>query len=138
MKEQNVLKKIMLAVCNGPRRLWRSNAGMAWTGDVFRNRGAKPVTATLAPGDMVIRNPRPFRAGFKGLSDLTGYVSVTIREADVGKKVAVFSAVEVKKPKARGATKEQAAFIDRVKLAGGFAGVARSPEEAETILKQHL
>lgn len=137
MKEQNVLKTIMLAVCNGPRRLWRSNAGQGWTGDVIRNTRSTPMTVTIGPGDVVIRNPRPFRAGFKGLSDLTGYTSVKVRPEDVGKTVAVFSAVEVKAARGR-ETQDQRAFIDRVQQAGGFAGIARCEEDAEAILRDHL
>lgn len=72
----------------------------------------------------------------KGSSDLIGWMPVTITPDMVGKKVAVFSACEVKKNK-RGsyrATKEQKAFIEAVKNAGGFAGVADCEGDLEWIL----
>lgn len=125
MKEQNILKTILLKCCRGPVRLWRQNAGMAWTGEVHR----------LQSGDVLIKNPRPLRAGFKGLSDLGGYRSVTITPDDVGKKVAIYCAIEVKTKRGR-PTKEQAAFLDRVRQAGGIAGIARSDAEAQDLLDQ--
>lgn len=125
MKEQNVLKTILLAVCKGPTRVWRNNSGMAWVGDVVR----------VNKRDILLKNARPLRAGFKGISDLIGYTSVTICPEDVGKTMAVFTAIEVKAAKGR-ATKEQVAFLARVKDAGGYAGVARSPEDAEKIIKK--
>ena len=114
----------MLEVCQGAVRLWRSNVGLAWTGDKYWH---------VDPCHLVIKNPRPFRAGFKGLSDLTGYKTITITPDMVGQKIAVFAAVEVKAARGR-PTKEQTAFLNRVREAGGLAGIAKSAEEAERIL----
>lgn len=72
----------------------------------------------------------------KGSSDLIGWTPVTVTTDMIGKRVAIFTAVEVKKNKhgSYGATKEQLAFIKAVKLAGGRAGVADCNEDAEKIM----
>lgn len=69
-----------------------------------------------------------------GSSDLIGWYPLTITPEMVGKKIAIFSAVEVKTPTGR-LTKEQADFLEAVKSAGGIAFVARSAEEAERFIK---
>ncbi len=71
-----------------------------------------------------------------GGSDLIGWTPVTITADMVGKTLAVFTAVEVKGPKTK-ISPEQTNFIDRVKIDGGLAGVARSPEDAITITNQY-
>lgn len=71
----------------------------------------------------IIRNPRPVRVGFKGVSDLIGF-----RRSD-GK----FVAIEVKNEKGK-PTKEQLNFIRVVSEAGGLAGIARTADEARRII----
>lgn len=68
-----------------------------------------------------------------GSSDLIGFRSVTVTPEMVGKKLAVFTAVEAKSGRGR-ATEEQANFIQAVKIAGGLAGVARTETELLGIL----
>jgi hypothetical protein len=51
----------------------------------------------------------------------------------IGRRVAVFVAVEVKAP-GRKATPEQINFLDKVRADGGFAGIARSVMEAKEII----
>ena len=70
----------------------------------------------------------------KGSSDLIGWTPVTITPEDVGKQIAVFTAIEVKTGKAT-TTKEQKAFIKAVSEAGGIAAVARRAGDVEGILK---
>lgn len=65
----------------------------------------------------------------KGSSDLIGYVSKEITPDMVGKRVAIFSALEVKTAKNK-ATTQQQAFINRVCLDGGIAGIVRNEQEA--------
>jgi len=71
--------------------------------------------------------------GPNGASDFIGYVSVTVTQAMVGKRVAIFCAVESKRPRGE-PTDDQITFIDRIKAAGGRAGVARSAADAELIV----
>ena len=72
----------------------------------------------------------------KGSSDLIGWTPVTITEDMVGKKIAVFTAIEVKLNKngKYKATDLQKAFISAVKSAGGFAGVADCNKDLEDII----
>ena len=60
----------------------------------------------------------------KGSSDIIGYTSVKITPAMVGKNVAVFTAIEIKKPGEKKATVEQEDFVLNVREAGGIGFVA--------------
>lgn len=128
MKEGALLKKFLLEYSRRGGRLFRNNTGMGWTGKT-RGPTKKPITVTLEPGDMVIRQARPFHAGFpKGSSDLIGWTSIQITPNMVGRTVAVFTAVEAKTPNVR-VTKEQNNFINAVNTSGGIATVARKLQD---------
>ena len=105
--------------------MFRANVGQAWTGDAQR----------LPNGDVLIRNARPFTTGLPaGFSDLFGFVRHTVTAEDVGRHIAVFAAVEVKTKTGKPTDKQQA-FIRAVQAAGGRAGVARSADDALSIVK---
>lgn len=70
-----------------------------------------------------------------GGSDLIGWTPVTITQDMVGRTVAVFTACEVKSLKGK-PTMAQFNFIDAVKRAGGFAGVARSVADLLSIVRR--
>lgn len=110
-------------------RLFRQNTGVAWVGKVERGPGVKH----LGPGDVVIRNARPFHAGFTGMSDLGGWSPVTITVDMVGATLAQYAQVEIKYGKDR-ATKEQIDWIEAVNKAGGRAGIARNEKDLSEIL----
>lgn len=114
--ESRLAAEIRLACSHGPIRLFRQNTGLAWTGTVIQ-RSASTIT---------LQDYRPFKSGFTGLADFTGWVT---RD-----EVAVFAALEVKSARGR-VTDEQGAFIAAVQRAGGVAGVARSVEEATALLR---
>lgn len=125
MLESEVQKLIQLAASKSGAVTFRNNVGQGWIGQVRR----------LSDGSIHILNPRPLEAGLcKGSSDLIGWKSVQITPDMVGKRVAIFTAVEVK----AGArpTPEQLQFIDQVRKAGGIAGIARSPQEASLLITQ--
>ena len=123
MNEMNRLRSIMLGLSTPGVRLFRQNVGTGWTGDITR----------LKDGSILIKNPRPLQAGLcKGSSDLIGWRSIEVTPEMVGRKVALFLAVEVKGDRGR-ATPEQRNFIDRVRLDGGLAGVARTVDDALAI-----
>jgi len=111
MKEHPIQQRIML-LSRGATRLWRNNCGS------LQDKFGQWVKFGIA-------NP--------GGSDLIGFHSVIITPEMVGRKVAVFTAFEVKGHKGK-ATNDQLTFIDLVKVAGGIAGVVRSVEEAESLL----
>lgn len=73
----------------------------------------------------------------KGSSDLIGWTPITITPDMVGSKIAVFTAIEVKKNKfgKYGATEEQKHFISAVQANGGRAGVADCKADLERILR---
>lgn len=84
---------------------------------------------------LVLLNPRPFHAGLiKGSSDLIGWNSITITEDMVGKRVAVFTAVEIKTGSVK-TTAEQKIFIDNVNKAGGIAGIVYDEKQAINLIK---
>lgn len=122
MSERHIQNDILLEL--GGRddtRLFRQNVGQAWVG----------VFVSLKNGRLILDNARPFHAGLcVGSSDLIGFRSVVIG----GERVAVFSAVECKTPTGR-ARPEQKAFVRTVLDHGGFAGFARTPDEARSILR---
>lgn len=128
MSEADLMRRLQKLASSLGARLFRQNSGMAWIGKAERG----PGTVRLGPGDVVVRNARPFHAGFTGMSDLGGWVPVEISASMVGSTVAVYSQVEVKlngRP-----TREQIAWIDAVNRAGGRAGVARSEDDLKKIL----
>jgi len=112
VSEQEIQQHIRLQLGRGPVRLWRNNCG-----SLLDQRG-QMVTYGLC----------------KGSSDLIGLRQVVIGPEHLGQALAVFSAIEVKGPRGR-ATAEQLAFIAAVQRLGGLAGVARSVEDANSILK---
>jgi hypothetical protein len=69
-----------------------------------------------------------------GSADLIGWQTVTITAAMVGQRIARFVSIEVKKPKGGRKEAQQKAWAAAVSDAGGFAGFARSVDEAEKIL----
>lgn len=71
-----------------------------------------------------------------GSSDLIGWTPVTITDDMVGKRIAVFTAIEVKKNKhgSYGATDGQKLFINAVRSNGGYAGVADCKKDMEDII----
>jgi len=111
--EQTIQQQIRLA-CSGPgspARLWRNNVGR------LLDQSGRPVTFGLCPGS----------------ADLVGYRTVTITPDMVGQRIAVFAAVEVKAERGR-PTPQQTAWLEHVTAAGGLAGIARSVDDARSIL----
>lgn len=128
MAEIDLMRRLQKLASSLGARLFRQNTGQAWVGKVERG----PRTVRLNAGDVVIRNARPFHAGFTGMSDLGGWVPVKITPDMVGSTIARYAQVEVKE-NAR-PTKEQIAWIDAVNKAGGVAGIARNDEDLHNIL----
>lgn len=116
-------------------RLWRMNVGMGWIGKARKIE--KEETVTVYPGDVVIRQARVFRSGIEGMSDGCGLVSVTVTPDMVGKRLAVFLAVEDKQGTGR-LTDEQAKFIKAIRALGGRAGVARSDADVAAIIRGEI
>jgi hypothetical protein len=113
-KETAVQHKIMLALSEAGCLVWRNETSGAWVGRVIHKAGDQ----------VTLNNAHMIRFGLAiGSSDLVG-ITPTGR----------FLAVEVKTTTGR-ATKEQEVFIDAVRRAGGVAGIARSAEDALSLLE---
>lgn len=114
---------------------FRTNVGQAWTGNDILRPKREPVTVTLRPGDILIRQARPFDTGLPvGVSDLNGMTRVVVTPDMVGATVAVYTAIEVKQP-GKNPTAEQVNYLRAVHRAGGLCGVARSAEDALRIVQ---
>ena len=69
----------------------------------------------------------------RGSADLIGWRTVTITQAMVGTRLAVFTSIEVKTATGR-LRPEQQQWIHAVTQAGGIAGIARSVTDAQALL----
>jgi len=107
-------------------RVFRNNIGAGFVGRV----------AGESAGAVTLVNYRRIHFGlFTGSSDLIGWKSVEITPDMVGRKVAIFVSVETKTPGGR-LSREQEAWIERVRFFGGIAGRARSETEATKIIDE--
>ncbi len=73
-----------------------------------------------------------------GSSDLIGWRTVTVTQQMVGRKVAVFTAVETKRGRGAKVTIEQRHFISMVLEAGGIAGICASAKEALEVVRRWM
>lgn len=109
-KENNITKQIMLAVSRHCR-LFRNNTGC-----------------------VTDKDGRFHRFGLmKGSADLIGITPVKITEDMVGSTLGVFTSIEVKTPTGR-VREEQENWMKQIQSLGGYAGIARSAEDAVDIV----
>lgn len=128
-----ILRQVLDACGRGEVRLFRQNVGRGWVGNStpFRSR----QTITVEAGDVLVRKARPLHAGLcPGSSDLIGWRTVEITPEMVGRRLAVFVALEVKDK--GGLTDEQGRFLQVLGDAGGIAAEVRSVADAEAALRQ--
>lgn len=112
-KESDVVNRILLDTSPLGVRLWKNTRGMFLTLD-----GKRKVQAGLqAPGS----------------SDLVGFTPVVITQQHVGSTLAILTVIEVKTDTGR-ASDNQKHFIQFILDNGGYAGIARSPEDAKKIV----
>lgn len=129
MSEKTLLSEIQLLFTKKGHRIFRQNTGTGWAGEFFKP--PMPTNIRITPSDVVIRNARPLRAGLcTGSSDLIGWQTITITEDMIGKKVAIFTAIEGKYGSTR-TTLEQQRFIDSVNESGGHGQVVRDISEVK-------
>lgn len=120
MSEIALGKRICLMASEMGHRLFRMNSGLAWVGKSIRF--SKPMKIEVFPGDVLIKNARPFHAGFPGMSDYGGWTKY-------GKSLWVEIKTETGKIR-----EEQIIFSDAVNRAGGIAGIIRTEEEGFELL----
>jgi hypothetical protein len=108
MSETALQNKIRLALGKHPNvRMFRNNVGL------FKTQDGRNVQTGLCVGS----------------SDLIGFTSKTITLDDVGKTVAIFTALEVKTEKGI-VSPQQEKFIEMVARFGGISAVVRSVDDA--------
>lgn len=113
MKESEIQAKIQAACNTGDTRAFRNNVAKLQVRGRWVNFGL-----------------------CVGSSDLIGFHTITIQPHHVGKKIAVFLAIECKSAAGK-ATPEQQNFIKFISERGGIAGIARSATEAVTIIEEY-
>lgn len=94
-KENALIKKTLLGMDPRTQRLARINSGMGWISEKTV-RVVKPTMVKMYQGDLLLRKARPFHGAPEGTPDICGFTSVTVTEDMVGKKVAIFTGLEVK------------------------------------------
>lgn len=118
MSEKQIMNAIWLTYGARPdMRLMRNNSGM------LKDANGRPVKFGLGTGT----------------SDLIGWRTITITPDMVGREVAVFTAIECKRPHYPHSSPhvvQQARFLDTVKNAGGIALFATCTEDVEHVLSE--
>lgn len=127
LMEKSLLNKTLVELSKFDCRLFRNNTGMGWVGKIIGRKTVEKITLAF---------PRPLRAGLcKGSPDLVGWTTIEILPEMVGKKVAIFTAIEAK-TESTITSKEQKNFIKQVKKNGGIAGVFYNPTESKDIITE--
>lgn len=116
-EETDITNRIMLAISPLGARVFKNVRGLFLTLD-----GKRKVRAGLQ---------------FDGASDLIGFTSVTVTPEMVGRKIAVFTALEVKTQKGR-ASGAQEKFINLARYHGAIASVVRSDAESASVIREFL
>lgn len=104
--------------------MFRVHVGRYWAGRVVKQWSSGGVQyVTLASAQSI-------QMGVTGQSDYNGWHSMTITPDMVGRRVAVYVAVEGKAGDAGRLSAEQARHLEIVREAGGIGLVVRSPDDA--------
>lgn len=128
---QNEIRNALVDECH----LFRANVGTGWQGVGRPFKTPHPITVNIGPGDVLLRQARPFDTGLPpGFADTFGWVPVVVTPDMVGQTVAVFIGLEIKSQ--TGAVRDnQIAFVNAVQRGGGRAGFARSVADALDIVR---
>lgn len=102
-------------------RLLRNSKGQGWMGKLVSRTGTRVVLEGARQVAMGLIAP--------GSSDLVGPVQVVITSAMVGQTVAVFAALEIKRPGIK-PEPEQTDFVTFVRNFGGIGEIVHSSDEA--------
>lgn len=140
--ESKVQREVWIALAQrqvARATLFRSNSGKAWLS------GGGPIKK-LVDGSVVVPFARPVALGLAlvngdtvpGLADLTGWTSVLITPAMVGRVLPVFTVIETKESGGGRKRDSQINFVQQVQAAGGIAGFAASERQAHEIIDAWL
>ena len=137
MREQAIQNQVRCDLSENRLGVYfRVNVGKAWAANqVFNINPESMHRFQLYPGDKVLRGARPFDSGLpKGTSDIIGGTEVVVTQDMVGQKLLVWTAIEVKAAKGK-ATINQTNFLSAMQSRGGIAGIAKSGQEAVSLVK---
>lgn len=128
--EKRIEQEIQLAAAEEDSVIWKNNVGSAYRGKLAKFKNQKILTS--------IQLVRFGLGNIKGSSDQIGLTQVEITPEMVGRKIAVFTAVEVKRDKfgAYGATDEQRDYLKMVKKMGGIACLADCYKDVKDAIRK--
>lgn len=129
----NQVKRILLRASELGARLFRRNIGLGWASDQVLKITVSG-TVHVRPGDVLLRQARPLHAGVKGQYDAYGWRTVTITPDMVGQVIAQHVEIEAKSGEGS-ESPEQRAWGNAVRAAGGIAGVARTMDDVDALLR---
>lgn len=115
-----------------------ANRETAVQNQIWLDVGALPGTRLFRNNNGAYKNDQGQLVKYglgTGTSDLIGFQVITVTPEMVGRKIAVFAALEIKPSPKEKPTPAQAQFIQQVNASGGLAGVAHSTETAKQILR---
>lgn len=122
--ESRAQAEIRLAASGRGMRLWRNNVGAVTTDD------GRHLRYGLANESMAMN--RVIKS-----ADLIGATPVEITQAHIGRRLGVFTSVEVKRPgwqyRGQGREAAQLAWANAILSLGGFASFATGPEAIDTL-----
>lgn len=90
-------------------------------------------------GTFLTMQGKPIHIGEKGVSDLIGITPHVITEADIGRTVGIFTALEVKQTGGHTAKERKAnqgAYLKMVNRMGGLGAIVKSEEDAEAVVTE--
>lgn len=124
------------SIAGAGSRIFRNNVGLGWSGSI-KHKVMTPMKVILNRGDVVLSNARPVRFGLcEGSSDKIGWTQITITPEMVGKKIAVFTAIEEKSKKGK-ASQVQKNFLGVVSNCGGIAAIAKSLDDLKSAIDSY-
>ncbi len=130
--ETTVLHRLALALTNVGARVFRNQVGEGWYGKA-RYMGNGPV---FGKPIVTIEYPRKLTAGLcVGSSDLVGWQSVEVTPEMVGRRLAVFLAIETKSDDGE-LSDDQRQFLDTVAAAGGIAFMAKGEASIDWVARR--
>ena len=138
MSGTGLMKRVMLAVGSLPWvRVFRNNVGF---GLAIRARDSRTrqaiINACIALAERMGGSAERIVFGLHpGSGDHIGWTTREIRPEDVGKRMAIFTSIEVKDG-GSSPSPDQRRWRDNVLAAGGIAGIVRSEAEALALVNR--
>ena len=124
-------------MCTTPAKASMANAETTLQQQIRLALGTNPDVRAFRNQCGALPDPRTGRLVTFGLArgsaDLIGWRTITVTQAMVGTRLAIFTSIEVKTPTGR-VRPEQQAWLEAVLQAGGIAMIARSVPDAELAL----